>query len=323
MVASWDASVAEELRLVEAEIRNSVQSRQPLLTEIAMHVINSGGKRMRPGIALLSFYCVGGKERQKIIQLAAAFELIHSATLVHDDINDGADTRRGNIAAYRKYGLQRALITGDFLFVQGFRLGGAMETQEVVEIVAESCSAMAESEILQIEVEHRTETPLETYMSIIGGKTARPIEASARVGAYIGEGSSSQIEALGRYGLNIGYAFQIVDDILDIIGKPNALGKPLGMDVLDSKANLPLMIAMQGHYPGSDRIAEVFKKDHKTEEEIDEVLALVRATDALDRARDHAIRLRDAALDALKDLPPSTYRDSLVALAGTVLERTY
>jgi octaprenyl-diphosphate synthase len=313
----------DDLRLVEAEIRTSVQSRQPLLTEIATHVINSGGKRMRPGIALLSFHSVGGKDKERIIQLAAAFELIHSATLVHDDINDGADTRRGVIAAYRKYGLQKALIAGDFLFVQGFRLGGTMETHEVVEMVADSCSAMAESEILQIEVERRSETPLETYMSIIGGKTARPIEASARVGAYIGEGSADQIEALGRYGLNIGYAFQIVDDILDMTGERGALGKPLGMDILDSKTNLPLMIAMQGHYPGSDRITEVFEKERKTSDEINEVLDLVRATDALAHSREHAEKLRDAALDALKDISPSIYRDSLVALAGTVLERTH
>lgn len=312
----------DDLLLVEEEIRKSIRSQQPLLTEIATHVINSGGKRMRPGIALLSFHSVGGKDKMRIIQLAAAFELIHSATLVHDDINDGADTRRGVIAAYRKYGLQRALIAGDFLFVQGFRLGGAMEAQEVVEMVADSCSAMAESEILQIEVEHRSETPLETYMSIIGGKTARPIEASARVGAYIAEGSADQIEALGRFGLNIGYAFQIVDDILDLTGESNTLGKPLGMDILDSKANLPLMIAMQGHYPGSDRISEVFQKDKKTSDEINEVLGLVRGTDALARSREHAVRLRDAALDALSIIPPSIYRDSLIALAGTVLERT-
>lgn len=322
MVVRWDASIADDLSLVEAEITKSVRSRQPLLTEIATHVINAGGKRMRPGIALLSFHSVGGKDRSKIVQLAAAFELIHSATLVHDDINDGADTRRGVIAAYRKYGLQRALIAGDFLFVQGFRLGGVMETQEVVEIVADSCMAMAESEILQIEVEHRSATPLETYMSIIGGKTARPIEASARVGAYIGEGSTDEIEALGRFGLNIGYAFQIVDDILDLTGDRTTLGKPLGMDILDSKVNLPLMISMQGHYPGSDRIAEVFEKDRKTSQEVDEVLGLVQATDALDVARSHAGKLRDKALEALDIIPPSQYKDSLTALAGTVLERT-
>lgn len=322
MAACWDALIVDDLHLVEAEIRQSVRSRQPILTEIALHVIDSGGKRMRPGIALLSFHSVGGKEKEKIIKLAAAFELIHSATLAHDDINDGADTRRGTVATYRKYGLQQALIAGDFLFVQGFRLGGAMETQAIVEMVADACSAMAESEILQIEMERRSETPLDTYMSIIGGKTAKPIEAGARVGAFIGGGTVDEIEALGRFGLGIGYAFQIVDDILDVTGELTSVGKPPGMDVLDSKANLPLMIAMQGRYPGSSRISEVFEKDVKTSAEIEEVLDLVRATDAVVLAREHARKFRDDAVKALDIIPSSPYKDSLIALAGTVLERT-
>ena len=124
MPLSWDQPIKEELRMVEEEIMRNTRSKEPLLTEIATHVISSGGKRMRPGIALLSFRAVGGTDLKKTIMAAAAFELIHSATLVHDDINDGAETRRGSIAAYRKYGTQRALITGDFLFVRGFRLEG-------------------------------------------------------------------------------------------------------------------------------------------------------------------------------------------------------
>jgi geranylgeranyl pyrophosphate synthase len=291
------------------------------LTEIAMHVVKAGGKRLRPGISILSFRSVGGTDLDKIIKLAAAFELIHSATLVHDDINDGAETRRGHIAAYRKYGVQRALIAGDFLFVKGFRLGGVMEAEEVVEMVADACTRMAESEMLQIDVEHESNTPLETYLSIIEGKTARPIEASARVGAYIGGGSPDEIEALGTYGLNIGLAFQIVDDILDIVGHEADLGKRRGMDILDSKPNLALMIAMQGHYPGSDRLREIFRKQSKTGQEVEEALSLVRATDAVDLARKHAADFRATALNALENVRPSPYRDALVVLADTVMER--
>lgn len=321
MVGSWDAPIKDELRLVEEELIRSVQSRQPLLTEIAMHVVRSGGKRLRPGISILAFRSVGGQDIDKMIKLAAAFELIHSATLVHDDINDGAETRRGHIATYRKYGLQRALIAGDFLFVKGFRLGGVMEAEEVVEMVADACAHMAESEMLQIDVEHEFDTPLETYLRIIEGKTARPIEASARVGAYIGEGTPDQIEALGVYGLHIGHAFQIVDDILDITGREADLGKRMGMDILDSKPNLPLMVAMQGHYPGGTRVKEIFKKVHKTPEEVEEALALVRATDAVEVSRKHAADFRDIALNALTRVPPSTYRDALTSLANIVLDR--
>jgi geranylgeranyl pyrophosphate synthase len=321
MAPSWDAPIKDDLRQVEEEIYRSVQSREPLLTEIAMHVVKAGGKRMRPGISVLSFRCVGGSEIRKMVQLAAAFELIHSATLVHDDINDGAEMRRGKAAAYKKYGVQRALITGDFLFVKGFRLGGVMEKEEVVEMVADACAAMAESEMLQIDVEHESNAPLETYMRIIQGKTARPIEAGARVGAYIGGGTPEEIEVLGTYGLNIGYAFQIIDDILDINGKEADVGKRCGMDILDSKPNLPLMIAMQGHYPGFERLKEIYGKSVKTWEEVDEALEIVRATDAVDLARNHATDFYKTAVDALKNVRSSPYRDALLALAETIMER--
>jgi octaprenyl-diphosphate synthase len=322
MAAYWDAYIKEDLRSVDEEIRRSVQSRQPLLTEIAQHVIGYGGKRIRPGVALLSFHSVGGKDSEKVIKLAAAFELIHSATLVHDDINDGSILRRGRSSAFRKFGVQKALITGDFLFVQGFRLGGSLDAQEVVAIVADACVAMAESEILQNEVERVEGTDMPTYMEIIRGKTARSIEASARVGAYIGGGSGDQNDALGQYGLNIGMAFQVVDDILDLTGGQEVLGKPPGMDIQESKANLPLMIAMEDRYPCSARVREVFRKEGKTAAEVEEVIALVKGTDALEVARSHAEKFRDAALAALKSLPPSVYRNSLVALAETVLDRS-
>jgi octaprenyl-diphosphate synthase len=321
MATSWDAPIKDELHRVEEEIMRSIQSRQPILTEIASHVVRSGGKRMRPGISVLAFRCVNGGDLEKIIQLAAAFELIHSATLVHDDINDGAETRRGHIAAYRKYGLQRALIAGDFLFVKGFRLGGVMEAEEIVDIVADACAQMAESEILQIEVEHITSTPLETYLSIIEGKTARPIEASARVGAYVGQGTPEQMDALGTFGLNIGYAFQIIDDVLDITGREADLGKRRGMDIMDGKPNLPLMIAMQGHYPGAARIQEIFRKDRKTPAEVEEVLALIKATDALEVSRKHALDFKGKAVAALETVPPSVYRDALMNLANSVVDR--
>ncbi len=321
MPLSWDQPIKEELRMVEEEIMRNTRSGEPLLTEIATHVISSGGKRMRPGITILSFRAVEGTDLQRTVMLAAAFELVHSATLVHDDINDGADTRRGTEAAYRKYGTQRALITGDFLFVKGFRLGGLVQSDEVVELVADACSQMAESEMLQTMIEHDADLSFEAYVKIITGKTAKPIQASAQVGAYLGGGSSDQIAGLGDFGLNIGLAFQIVDDILDITGKEEDLGKRRGMDVLDGKANLPLMIAMQEQYPSSSRIREIYRKTVKTEEEVEEALRLVQATDALDLARKHADDLRLKALNGLEALPESKYKDALRTLADTILVR--
>lgn len=321
MAPSWEDHIRDELQLVEEEILKNASSRQPLLEEIAMHVVRAGGKRLRPGIALLSFHGVGGADLDRMIKLSAGFELIHAATLIHDDINDGADTRRGKIAAYKKYGVQKALITGDFLFVQGFRLGGTLAAQEIVEMVASACTRMAESEILQLEVERDSELPLATYMDIIDGKTARPMQASAMVGAYIGNGTVEQIDALGTYGLNIGYAFQIIDDILDINGLHASTGKPLGMDILASKANLPLMLAMHKDGGGGERIKEIFSAPKKSWEEVDEALSLVRSSGVVDQANGYAKDFRDKALSGLNVIPPSRYRDGLYELAASVLER--
>lgn len=320
MVASWDAPIKAELRRVEEAMDRALQTQQPLLTEIAEHVIRSGGKRMRPGVSLLAFRSVGGKDPGKVIQLAAAFELIHSASLVHDDINDGAQTRRGHVAAYRKYGSQRAIITGDFLFVQGFRLGGVLEIADIIEIVADACQQMAESEMLQTQVERDPGTPFETYLKIIEGKTAQPIQASARVGAYVGEASTDQLIALGDYGLHIGLAFQIIDDILDITGSEADTGKLPGMDIVEGKPNLPIMLAMNDERNGA-RIRAVFQKKDATREEVEEVLAMIKASGAVEASKKHAHDFRDKALAAIRDIQPSVYKDAMVTLANTVVER--
>jgi octaprenyl-diphosphate synthase len=321
MSASWDHPIREELRQVEEQIVRSVQSRQELLTEIAKHVVCSGGKRIRPGVALLSFRAVGGKELEKIVRLATAFELIHAATLIHDDINDGGEFRRGQPAAYRKYGTQRALVAGDFLFVKGFQLGGILEDQRVVDYVADACSRMAESEILQTTFEHETSTPLDVYLEIIDGKTARPIEASARVGAFVGGAEEELIDALGSYALNIGYAFQIADDILDITGREIELGKPRGMDFMDGKPTLPLLLAMNDPTIDGKRIRELFKKPKKTHEEVTEVVGLIAATDAVEESREQALGFMRTAIDALDIVPESRYKEALLVMAETVVNR--
>ena len=319
MPARWESPINEELRMVEEEIRRSVFSQQRLLTEISMHVIGSGGKRIRPGVAILAFKAVGGTDTSKIVGMAAAFELIHSATLIHDDINDGGKMRRGRVSAFRKFGVQRALVAGDFLFVKGFQLGGPQD-RRVVNYLADACTNVAESEILQEYHVRDPRTPIDSYLKIIEGKTAKPIEAGAKVGAFIGGGTSKQVEALGRYGLNLGLAFQITDDILDIVGSEATLGKPKGMDFLDGTPTLPLILAMND---GVDRkrISTLFRKKKKTPGEVREGLRLLSRLDALESAREYAREFSDKAIQRLGPIPPSTYRDSLQTLARAVVER--
>ncbi|MFP4169769.1 MAG: polyprenyl synthetase family protein [Methanomassiliicoccales archaeon] len=321
MPPSWDSSIADELQMVEQEIRTNVRSQQDLLTEISMHVIGSGGKRIRPGVTLLSHYACGGSDTRRVIGVAAAFEIIHSATLIHDDINDGGETRRGVVTAYRKYGVQRALIAGDFLFVRGFRLGGFLD-QELVDIIADACTGMAESEILQGRYELDPETPVDVYLRIIEGKTAKPIEAGARTGAALAGASPERIEALGHYGLNLGIAFQIVDDVLDVTGEEKVLGKHRGMDFLDGKPTLPLILAASNGGPGG-RIRELFIKPDKTGDEVDEVMGYLSDPEVLARSREHAFRFKERAVDSLKALPDSAYKEGLIRLADLVVSRDF
>lgn len=319
MVSTWDAPVQNELRMVEEQLRESVRSEQPLLTEISNYIITSGGKRMRPAVAILIFKATGGDDPEKVIKVASAFELIHSATLIHDDINDHGEIRRGRQAAYKKYGTQKALIAGDFLFVKSFALGGAFD-EKVISVVADACTGIAESEILQSDYEHDQDTNVDIYISIIEGKTARPFEAGARVGSYLADATPGVMEAMGSYGMNIGIAFQIVDDILDITGDEAVLGKPQGNDIMDGKPTLPLIIAMHDKDHG-ERIREIFRKDRKGPEEVAEAIALIKRTGALEEASEMAEEYTNKALLDLEVLRPSEYKEALKSLTKAILER--
>jgi octaprenyl-diphosphate synthase len=321
MPISWDDPISIELQMVEEEILRNIQSKQELLTEISMHIIGSGGKRIRPGISLLAYFAVGGRTPDDIVGIAAAFEIIHSATLIHDDINDGGETRRGVVTAYRKYGVQKALVAGDFLFVRGFRLGGSL-SQELVDIIANACTGMAESEILQGQHERNPSTPLDVYFNIIEGKTAKPIEAGAKTGAILGGGSPSEIDALGMYGLNIGVAFQIIDDILDITGNESVLGKSRGMDFMEGKPTLPLILALNNGNNGM-RLKELFVKEDKNSVEMEEVLEYLSTSEVLAEAREHARIYASRAVDSLSQIPDSDYKEGLIRLSENVVSRKF
>jgi octaprenyl-diphosphate synthase len=315
----WDTPISNELEQVEARIRSSVVCEEHLLTDICYHVIGAGGKRIRPGVALLSHMAVGGKQSDDIINLAASFELIHSATLIHDDINDLGEIRRGREAAYKKYGVQKALIAGDFLFVRSFRLGGTWDGR-VVQMVADAATAIAESEIVQSAHEFDRSVTRAICEKIIEGKTAKIIEAAAMVGAYLGKGSEEQLQKLGAYGLNLGMAFQIVDDILDVDGDESQLGKSRGVDFIDGKPTLPLMFAMKDRQFGS-KLAKTFVKREKTKRDVEEALSLVRKTDAMARSYKIAEEYKAKAIRNLKGIQDSIFKESLFQLAEMVVSR--
>jgi geranylgeranyl pyrophosphate synthase len=263
VTASWDFGVLKELALVEQKIRESLVSEEPLLTDIATYVIAAGGKRIRPTVTLLSFKALSGKDIRQAVDLAAALELIHSATLIHDDINDGGDMRRGRPAAYKKFGLQNALVTGDFLFVKAFGIGGKFDP-DIVEITANACAALAEGEIRQKRHAFDTSVTKDEYVDIIRRKTALPIMAGAKIAGLLAGARLEDVDAVGDYGLHLGIAFQIVDDILDIIGDGARLGKPSGTDVKEGNVTLPVIHALNnGNQIDKAELARILQKPVK------------------------------------------------------------
>ena len=319
MVSTWDAPVQNELRMVEEQLRESVHSEQPLLTEISNYIISSGGKRMRPAVTILIFKATGGIDSAKVIKVASAFELIHSATLLHDDINDHGEMRRGRMAAYKKYGTQKALIAGDFLFVKSFALGGVFP-EKVISVVADACTGIAESEILQSDYERNQDTNVDVYIKIIEGKTARPFEAGARVGSYLAEASPAVMDAMGSYGLNIGIAFQIVDDILDFTGEQSTVGKPVGSDLLNGLVTLPAIYYAEA-CPEDEDVKSLADGGWGNQDHMQRLVESIRKTDAVKKAMGEAKGHAGRALQILTDFDPSPEREGLENLVKYIVDR--
>lgn len=319
--ATLDFGVGEELLLVEKTLRESVKSDSPLLTEIAMHVIEAGGKRIRPAICVLSYKAVGGTDRNVMnaIEASVAVELIHSATLIHDDITDEGEKRRGRVTAYRKYGVHNALVAGDFMFVQGFKYGQFL-SPESIRIAAEAYERLAEGEMLQEQWKNNVGIPKDTYLEIISGKTASVFSASAQLGAFHGGGTDEEIEMLGRFATDVGIAFQIIDDLLDIVSDENSLGKSVGNDLKEGNMTLPLIYAMNN---GVDRklLAEVISKKDKPKTLVDRALEMIRHSGCLIETREEARQIIERAKRNLEGLSDSPYKAELLSLADSVLTR--
>lgn len=303
-------------------LRESVASQESLLTEIAEYVIGAGGKRIRPTVTLLSFHAVGGTNVERVVQIAAALELIHTATLLHDDINDGGALRRGKLAAYQKYGVPHAIVAGDFLFTQAFAVGGKFE-DPIVDITAEACRHLAEGEIRQQSRARDLSLTEEEYIDIIRRKTAWPISAGARVGALLGGGSKEEVAILGAYGTSLGIAFQIVDDILDVVGDEEVIGKPTGTDLREGNVTLLAIGALQNGAKDAEELARLYRKADKTPDEVRRGLVILRRSGGVEAARERARAFGEEAKAAVGPLPPGPRKLELLKLVDLVLERDH
>jgi octaprenyl-diphosphate synthase len=320
MAPNMTFGVADELELVEKRLRACSLTDVDTLSEIASYVVNSGGKRIRPIVTLLSFRVVGGEELKKAVDMATAIELIHTGSLIHDDINDGGELRRGRTSALKKFGLEDSLVTGDFLFSKVFELGGQFG-EEVILITADACSSLPSGEVLQRRFRFDTSITVDQYVEMTEKKTARLISAGARSGAIIGNGTPDQVKRLGEYGKNLGITFQLVDDILDVMGSEDKLGKKIGSDIREGNITLLSIYAMSnGNESSTDELAGILKRESKTEEDVERTLALIREMGGPERAFQEAKMYAQRAKDQISAFD-NEYKDGLEELVDYILNR--
>ena len=277
----------EELRsrvnaALEAMINSHDHKTGGEVAELASSVLLAGGKRIRPILIQLAYELAGGDSIDEIMPLALAFELIHTATLVHDDINDNAKLRRGVPTLHEKAGLAKALIAGDWLFVQGFGLGGRYDS-EIVELMSYCCAKIATSELKQLDHINDLATKPEDYYSIVGGKTAGPFSAGCKAAAIVANADEKLVTSMQNFGMELGLAFQLVDDILDLVGDER-MGKARGADVLEGKMTLPLIHSLTLlHGAPRERLAEVISEFN--DGLWDELIELLEDAGSFDYAR--------------------------------------
>ena len=302
---------AEELALVEEGLRGAVTSNVMLLATAGEHVICSGGKRIRPKLVLLSYKAAGGKDVSEAVPLAVAVELLHTASLVHDDINDRSDMRRGDPSVNAKWGDGLALLVGDFIFIKLLNLMPNFDSR-AIRVLSESCTAIVEGETLHVLNRGDAGMTEKTYLDIVGRKTAALFSACTELGALVAGGSEEQVAALMDYGYDIGVAFQIRDDVLDVVGNKDGLGKPVANDLGQGKMSLATLFALRTGETAEDVL---FSSDAARARQ---VLADTGAIDyAVSKAREYSSRGKEA----LSILPDSAAKAALCELADFVVAR--
>ncbi len=319
----------DELRkLVEADsaavdrlIRARLYSDVVLINQLSHYIIAGGGKRLRPLLALLSAKAAG-YEGTRHIDVAVIVELIHTATLLHDDVVDASNMRRGRETANLVWGNEASVLVGDFLYSRAFQMMVDLENIRVLEILADATNTIAEGEVMQLASCHDPETTEERYLTTIHNKTAKLFEAAATLGAVIAERGGQFENAMGAYGRHIGTAFQLVDDALDYHASPEELGKNIGDDLAEGKPTLPLLYAMWNGTPAQSALVR-----HAIEQggldKIDEIKAAIESTGAITYTFARAQAEADKALVALAEIPKSPYRSALEVLVEFAVSRHF
>lgn len=312
------AVVANDFAAVDTFIADSLRSQVPLVNEVGQYIVQGGGKRLRPLVCLLAARACGHREGDDHIRVAGIIELLHTATLLHDDVVDDSGLRRGRATANARWDNPTAVLVGDYLISKAFQLVVSLRNITVMDIMAHGTCVIAEGEVLQLINQRDPATTEARYMEVIYGKTAKLFECAAESGASLG--NTALQPAFAAYARHLGAAFQIIDDVLDYTSSADVMGKNVGDDLAEGKPTLPLIQAMKLVTPVD---AELISQAIRTGglEHLEQILELVRRSGALDYTLARAQEESDLALAALADVPASPYRQALEDLTRLALSR--
>jgi len=301
-------------------ILNHLGSKVPLVEKIGHYIVDSGGKRLRPLLVLLAANAAG-YNGQHHIPLAAVIEFIHTATLLHDDVVDSSDLRRGNATANAKWGNAPSVLVGDFLYSRAFQVMVEIGQMEIMNVISNATNVIAEGEVLQLINCKNPDTTEEQYMQVILGKTAMLFEAATECGALLQDDISKETrEALRLYGRHLGIAFQLIDDVMDYESNAEEMGKNVGDDLAEGKPTLPLIQAMKcADDEGRKLIRKAIRKGGL--EDLDPIMNIVQQTGSIEYTKEKAQQEADKAISALSVLPESSFRDTLAQLAQLAVKR--
>ncbi len=313
--------IAADMKAVDEVIRRRLTSDVVLIRQVAEYIVGSGGKRLRPALVVLSAGAFGYRGYHHH-DLAAVVEFIHTATLLHDDVVDESALRRGRPTANSLFGNAAAVLVGDFVYSRAFQMMVGVNNMRVLRVLADATNVIAEGEVLQLMNCGNPEIDEDGYLQVIRYKTAKLFEAATRLGAILGDAQPAAENALAAYGMHLGTAFQLIDDVLDYSGDRENIGKNVGDDLAEGKATLPLIYAIKH---GSPTQADVIRGAirHGGLTELNSVMDAIRQTGALDYAREQAQRESQTACRALDVLPNSKCREYLLQLGDFAVTRTY
>ena len=315
--------VAPDMERVNRLILSRTGSRVAMIPEVANHLISSGGKRLRPMLTLATA-SLAGYRGDAHVNLAAAVEFMHTATLLHDDVVDASAMRRGRIAARLKWGNEASVLVGDFLLGQAFKMMVEVGSLEALGILSSAAAVIAEGEVMQLAAAKNTETNEDEYLSVIRGKTAELFAAACEVGSVISDRSKAEQAACRSYGMNLGIAFQLVDDALDYGGTAAALGKNVGDDFREGKITLPVVLSFRRGDPSErDFWRRILERGEIGDGDLETALGIMRRHRAIDDTIERARHYGAMARDALALFPPSPVKQALLDAVDFCIARAH